>query len=598
MTRLAFLSVPLIIVSALLGYWNLTHGFKPGRPEHWRWLFDWWWQYQEMPDGMGFSLKIAAAGLAVSLFIVSWLLARAGARTLQGDHEEDTLHGSARWAKRSDIKAAGLLANEGVVVGGWKSGRKVQTLRHDGPEHVLVFAPTRSGKGVGLVLPTLLSWRHSALVLDIKGENHALTAGWRASQGQRIFKFDPTAISGSVRFNPLAEVRVGSDHEIADAQNIAAMIIDPEGKGLKDFWMKSGFAWLTAGILHTLYRMQREHGRRATLSDVGRNMSAPGDGIEVMLQGMLDFDHGRTAINNLVHQAAQTMLDRAPAERSGVHSSALTELDLYRDPIVAANISGSDFKLDDLMNGDKPATLYLVVPPSDIDRLRPLLRVVLNLFLRRLTAEMAFENGAPKQTYRHRLLLMLDEFTSIGKLEIFERALAFMAGYGLKAFIIVQDLTQLQKEYGREESIMSNCHIRIAYAPNKIETAKILSDLTGKTTVVQKRRSQSRRAHEFVGSTSESIAATGRALLTPDECMQLPGLEKAADGKVKKAGDMLIFPAGFRPIYGRQALFFQDKEMLRCSKIVPPQAVRKAMKIDEDGLPTIPSYAEIIFEKT
>ena len=260
-------------------------------------------------------------------------------------------------------------------MGGWRRdlGRRPRPLRHDGPEHAMAFAPTRSGKGVSLVVPTLLEWRESALVLDIKGENHALTAGWRASAGQRILKFDPISASGSARFNPLAEVRLGDDRAIADAQNVAAMIIDPDGKGLQDFWMKSGFAWLTAGILHVLHRERDRGGRAATLTDVARHLSAPGVGVEAML-------------------------DHAPAERSGVHSSALTELDLYRDPVVARNIAGSDFSVDDLVNGDAPATLYLVVPPSDIDRLRPLMRVMLN----QITCRPAASSRAPRATTRRR----------------------------------------------------------------------------------------------------------------------------------------------------------------------------------------------------
>ena len=562
-------TVPLLAAACaggVLAWWYGELGFDPGRPDHWRWLARWWWAHGALPPGMAAPLFAAATVLFGGVLAARRYAGRATARTLEGAHGNDTLHGSARWARRADIAAAGLLSQTGVVVGGWRRAGRTVTLRHDGPEHVLAFAPTRSGKGVGLVLPTLLSWPHSALVLDIKGENHALSAGWRASIGQRVLRFDPSATHGSHRFNPLAEIRLGSDREIADTQNVAAIIIDPDGKGLYDFWMKSGFAWLTAATLHVLYRVRDDTGRTASLVDVGRHLAAADDGgMEAMLAGMRDYDHGRPAVNDLVRQAARTMIDRAPAERSGVHSSALTELDLYRDPIVAANIAVSDFALADLMGGENPATLYLVVPPSDIDRLRPLLRVVLNLFLRRLTGETGV--AADRPGHNHRLLLMLDEFAALGKLEIFERALAFMAGYDLKCFIIVQDIAQLRKAYGAEESIFSNCHIRIAHAPNRVETARMLSEMTGKTTVVQKKRARSHRALEWAGSLSDSLAATGRPLLTADECMQLPGLRA---GRRAIAGDMLIFPAGFPPIHGRQALFFQDKVLAARARIAAP----------------------------
>src|SRR3546814_142803 len=171
------------------------------------------------------------------------------------------------------------------------------------------------------------------------------------------------------------------------------------------------------------------------------------------------------------------------------------------------------------MQAEQLASLYIVIPPSDIKRLRPLIRILLNQFLTRLTAEMDFEGGRSVKHYKHRLLLMLDEFTSVGKLEIFEGSLAYMAGYGLKAFIIVQDLTQLQKCYGKEESITSNCHIRIAFAPNKIETARVLSDMSGKTTLIQRKRSQSRQPGQLSGNVSDSIAEVARPLMTADECM-------------------------------------------------------------------------------
>jgi type IV secretion system protein VirD4 len=183
---------------------------------------------------------------------------------------------------------------------------------------------------------------------------------------------------------------------------------------------------------------------------------------------------------------------------------------------------------------------------------------------------MSFEDGASVKNYKYRLLLMMDEFTAIGKLEIFEKALAFMAGYGLKCFIIVQDLTQLEQAYGKEQSIVSNCHIRIAYAPNKIETANTLSSMCGETTIVQKKRSRSGTGMK--ANVSDSITETKRPLLTPSECMQLPGLEKSGN-TVKKAGAMLVLPAGFSPIYGEQVLYFQDKELLERAKMPPPEVV-------------------------
>ncbi|WP_142850703.1 type IV secretory system conjugative DNA transfer family protein [Telmatospirillum sp. J64-1] len=579
--RLSLLAIFAATLGAILLQWHLAVGFNAADPAWWQWVISSAVHPAGLPAELTRAMFWTGAGGIVAMLVLLTVATRAQHRTIAGDRSKEELHGSARWAKKSDAKATGLLEGKGVVVGGWQGLFGTKTLRHDGPEHVMAFAPTRSGKGVSLILPTLLTWTESVFVLDIKGENFALSAGWRASLGHRILKFEPTAQEGSVRFNPLAEIRLGDGREIADCQNIAAMVIDPDGKGLKDYWAKEGWSWLSVILLHVLYRIQRDEGRTASFEDVNNFVSGitaedeGEDNFTELLDDMIAFEHGVEHVDKEVRRGATRMKMKAPQERSGVHSSAITELALYADPIIARNTATSDFRLADLMEGDKPVAFYLVVAPSNIDRLRPLTRIIVNLMMRRLTERMEFEGGRSVASYKNRLLLMLDEFTSIGKLEIFERALAFIAGYGLKAFIIVQDISQLQQAYGRDESIMSNCHVRVAFAPNKIETAKVLSDMAGRTTVIQKRSTRSGRRGE-IGSVNESLHETGRPLLTPDECMRLRliGSRKRWFGlfgkKVAVPGEALTFVAGAPPIRGRQALYFQDKELRRRAAIPAP----------------------------
>jgi type IV secretion system protein VirD4 len=304
------------------------------------------------------------------------------------------------------------------------------------------------------------------------------------------------------------------------------------------------------------------------------------------------------AMHTFIAAAAREMLNKADSELSGVVSTAVANIALYRDPVVARNTSASDFRISDLMNHEAPVSLYLVISPADMDRLRPLLRLIINVILRRLTERMEFEDGATRINYRHRLLLMIDEFPSLGRLEIFERALAFMAGYGVKAYLIVQDLAQLQKEYGKDESIVSNCHVRIAYAPNKVETAKVLSEMTGKTTVIEKKTTLSGARAGHLNHANVSITETARALLTPDECMRLPGAKKNVDGLVTAPGDMLVFVAGYAPIYGRQILFFLDPTFLQRSKIpAPVQSDRLAVAEDTVLPQAVDLYAEALQEQ-
>ncbi|WP_082830623.1 type IV secretory system conjugative DNA transfer family protein, partial [Pseudovibrio sp. W74] len=524
--------------------------------------------------------------------------------TISGEHESASLHGSARFAEREEIEKMGLLRGKGVVVGGLEDKLKGTTmLRHDGPEHVLAFAPTRSGKGIGVVVPTLLTWPGSTIVLDIKGENYAKTSGWRASQGQNVFYFEPSAKEGSARYNPLQEIRIGQEEQIGDCMNVATMIIDTSGQGMKDFWEQEGFSWLSTTILHVLYRVRNEEERTATLTDVLYFLSvgdedskanladkldelvkakATGkkdedDSFERILHDMESYDHGNEDADREVRRCAGRMRKRAPNERSGVVSTATAQLAIFSDTIVARNTSESDFTINDLMNSDQPTNVYLILSPAEITRMKALIRIILNQFLTRLTAKMS--HNEDETLYKHRMLLMLDEFPQLGKLDIFETSLAFMAGYGLKAFLITQDITQLQKAYGRDESIISNCHVRIAYAPNKIETARVLSDMTGKTTVVQRKRSVSKNLDKASASVSESLSEVARPLLTPDECMLLPGLEYDEEGKVTGPGKMLIFTAGKPTIYGQQFLYFQDEEMRDRSKLKPSGNVKNGVLI-------------------
>ena len=494
------------------------------------------------------------------------------------------LHGSAHWATRAEVLATGLIPRRGqpvrgVYVGGWrdpKTNRK-KYLTHDGPEHVLAFAPTRSGKGVGLVIPTLLTWPHAVLVHDLKGENWALTAGWRQHElGSRCLKFDPTVNDGSsVRFNPLQEVRLGTDYEIKDVQNIATMIVDPDGKGLMDHWARTGHALLVGAILHVLYAEPDK-----TLRGVASFLSHPTRTFTDTLQLMQATEHGRgitpwpygePAVHPVVAEAAQEMLNKSTNECSGVLSTAMSFLALYRDPLVARCTETSDFTLRELRDATPPVSLYLVVPPSDKDRLKPLVRLIINQVARTPTERLALQDGLPSAPDRHRLLLLIDEFPALGKLEVFQESLAYFAGYGLKAYLIAQDLTQLHAAYGRDETIVSNCQVRIAAAPNRIETAELLSKMAGSMTVHHTTRTYTGgRLEPALMHLMAAEQATERRLLTPDEALRLP------------ADDLLIFVAGHAPIYGKKIKYYHDKEFTRRARIsVPMTADRRRPALEK-----------------
>ena len=537
----------------------IGHFYSP-----WAWM-DWRTRFYTPANKAAFdtiSLAFGAAALLAAmatLAVVAWRQRNAG--------RLDDVHGTAHWASGAEIEATGLLPLKGkpgvgVYVGGWTDEKgRLRYLRHNGPEHVLALAPTRSGKGVGLVVPTLLSWPHSAVIADQKGELWSMTAGWRENgAGNAVLRFDPGSLEGGVSFNPLEEIRIGTPYEVGDVQNLVTVIVDPDGKGLEDHWQKTSHAFLVGACLHTLYRARAE-GRIGNLTDVALSLSDPERPIDKLYDEMLTntWDNGQR--HAVIAAAGRDMINRPEEERGSVLSTAMSFLSLYRDPVVARNIHRSDFKIMDLMNWEKPVSLYLVVRAEDKDRMRPLMRVIINQMVRVLMRPelQEDENGKILPPHKHRLLLMLDEFPSYGRLEVFQEALAYIAGYGLKAYIIVQDIAQLWGAYTKEESISSNCHVRVAYAPNKVETAEWLSRMLGTMTVVKENVTTSGGSFSIMASNvSRTFQEISRPLATPDEVMRLRSPVKNKDGQIVEAGDMLVFVAGHAPIYGTQSLYFLD----------------------------------------
>lgn len=539
----------------------------------------WYGKYASPKHNETFMMAFGIMTMVIAAGMIGLMIKKTIAKNTNKAH--DSLHGSARWADRKDIEAAGLLVKnakdgEGVYVGGWydKSG-KLHYLRHSGPEHVLTFAPTRSGKGVGLVIPTLLSWTHSTVVTDLKGELWALTAGWRKKYAfNKVIRFEPASAEGSAAWNPLDEIRLGTEYEIGDVQNLATMIVDPDGKGLNSHWEKTAFALLTGVILHALYKAKHEGGV-ATLPSIDRMLSNPDQPVGDLWVEMVTYNHVDGRPLSVISSAGQDMLDRPEEEAGSVLSTAKSFLSLYRDNVVASNVSRSDFKIKDLMNDESPVSLYIITQPNDKARLRPLVRILVNMIIRLSADKMDFENGRPKAHYKHRLLFMADEFPSLGKLEIMQESLAFIAGYGIKCYLITQDLNQLKSRetgYGPDETITSNCHVQNAYPPNRIETAEHLSKLTGVTTVIKEQITTSgKRSSAMLGQVSRTTQEVQRPLLTPDECMRMPGPQKDASGMIKKGGDMVIYVAGYPAIYGHQILYFMDPAFDARSKVPPPK---------------------------
>lgn len=550
----------------------------------------------------------------------------------------DGLHGTAHFAERDDVDKTGFINARGhkaagVVVGsvmldskgkvihphhkrfdrryepvmvrgtGWGRVRKVpkrdknhrpmyrprksvvkaiELLRDGGNTHLFGFCPTRSGKGVAMVLPTLLTWPNSVMVNDPKGEAFALTSGFRAAAGQDIIKFEPACTDGSgARWNPLDEIRIFTLYDVADAQMIMSMACDPKGEGLEDYFDKAGYEFMTAVALHVRYM-----GRDGSLAGCANFLGDPQwDSDKQMYMEMMQGCHdpegkmnwkdslGKpTQTHPMIANAAKTMLNKEDKDRSGVLSTAKSLLSLYLDPIVAQNTNCSDFLVRDLMTGEKPVSLYYVVPSNDMQRLTPLTRLFYALFIRRNAADMEFKDGQSVASYSFPLLMIIDEAASLQKLPILQEALGYVAGYGIRMFFLVQDIAQIEELYGDKQSFDSGAETRIAYAPNKIETAEKLARMTGKTTVTEENASHNRELIGIKpGGVTMSTSKTARDLVTADEFLVLHD------------HDVIVFVKGQPPIYGRKAFYYENPTLLARASMPPPkQSSRLRIVISAD----------------
>ncbi len=419
---------------------------------------------------------------------------------------------------------------------------------------------------------------------DLKEENWAITAGWRKRAGHICLKFDPTDTTGtSVKYNPLEQVRLRTDYEAEDVENIVHMILDPDGKGLTDHWLRTGAALLTGTILHILYSEPNK-----TLRGVAGLLSDPGATMDETLAGMLkaehdpsgamgwrDFRGNPTRTHPLVAEGMREVLNKCEDERSSVISSAVTFLALYRNPVVAANTERSEFRLNDLMNHERPVSLYIVVPMASRDRLRPLIRLMLNQIVRNFTTTMTYRDGRAVANYKHPLLLMLDEFPTLGRLEILAESLSLIAGYGLRACLIAQDISQIHGAYGHDESITSNCNTRVAFTPNRIESARWISAMAGETTV--------RHSHRTVSASgvSTSEPEIKRPMMTPDEVM---GMDEDA---------ALIFATGRPPIRAAKIRHFNQPLFKQRTMIPPPPQSDRILKSSDQQQAPLPPGPEI-----
>jgi len=455
------------------------------------------------PQVQPYAGRIKAAGaIAAVLMFLTWVAATVMMFKMRS---HSNIHGKARFAGMMDLASKGFFKqkDDGIVLGQMNG----KLLRLTGQQFVILAAPTRSGKGVGVVIPNLLDYRESAVVLDIKQENFDLTSGWRQSIGHEIYLFNPFAEDRrSHRWNALTYVSNDPAFRVSDLQAIGAMLY-PDGDDKDKFW--TGQA-RNAFLAFTLYLFEQAESLpgspKPTLGQVLRLSSGDGTELKPYLQKMAEAPflsaQARTAFAGLLSQADVTF--------ASIIGSFREPLNPWLNPVLDAATSGDDFRLDDVRR--KRMTIYVGIQPNKLAESR----LIVNLFFSQLINVNTKTLPQNDKALKHQCLLLMDEFTSIGRVDIISKAVSYMAGYNIRLLPIIQSMAQLDAVYGKELSrtIITNHALQIIYAPREQQDANDYSEMLGYTTVQRRSRT---RSHGPSSSVSDNEVLERRALMLPQE---------------------------------------------------------------------------------
>jgi type IV secretion system protein VirD4 len=454
------------------------------------------------------------------------------------------LHGAARWASEAELVHAGLRAKQGIVLGR-KGGRN---LVFGGPEHVMLYAPTRTGKGVGVVIPNLLTWPDSVVVLDVKRENWEASAGFRASHGQDVVLFDPLDPDGrTARFNPLGHIERADRVAVLDELQKLAVMLFPAPDNVDPFWAeaaRTGFIGVGAYVAETealpfsLGAIYAELTQGDPRTRLPTRIAARIDAGQPLSVGCV------SALNDFCSASENTF--------ASIKQTITARMNLWLNPRVVAATEVSDFDLRDLRS--RRISLYLGVTPDNLARVAPLY----NLLLQQLVDLNTRERPSAE---RHSVpaLILLDEFARLGHAAVIARGFSYVAGYGLRLLPVLQSPAQLRAEYGPDlaEEIMANCGVEIAFAPKELKIAQDLSERLGYWTYLG--RSNSRPTLLSKGGRSTTESDQRRALLMPQELIQM------------SANELIVLRAGMPPVRGRKTVYWRERAF--ASRVTPPPEV-------------------------
>lgn len=528
-----------------------------------------WWLYLHataLPQWAPYVSKIRLSG-AVGLGLP--LLVWAGLLIPLFKSKAESLHGDAGFAKLPDLKKAGLLKQspQSILVGKYKG----RYLWLGGAQHVISISPTRSGKTTSIAIPVLLSYLQSMLVLDLKGELYKATSGWREAQGQTIRMWAPYDEAGNThRFNPMTTLdRMDPGKRIGEIQTIAA-ILYPDEQGKDPFWTSQSRAAFTAFASFMFEAWDHEISQHiankvptqllpdsntaATFPSFERilhmSSGASGQRTREMLQTILKdpkytfvSQQTRTVFGNLAGLAEQTF--------SSVIATMHSPLQQFLSPTLAAATNATDIDIGSLRK--RPTTLYVIIPTNKLDESSKLL----NIFFSAVIGNNLTKQLGEEPDLKYQMLMLMDEFTAMGRVDVWAKRISISASYGVRDLCIVQSRAQLRSAYGDNDAqnFITNHGAQIVFAPREQSDANEYSEMLGYKTIRKEHRSTSRGR----GSNQVSINHTEerRALFLPQEIKELP------------ADDELIFYEGCKPIRAKKNWFFKDKTFQARASLAP-----------------------------
>lgn len=494
----------------------------------------------------------------ISAAVPIGIAAMGGLMMFSGNKRE--LHGSARWATSTEIMQSGLTAKQpgkdgwpGIILGKYKGS----FLRYYGQQFVALAAPTRSGKGVGVVIPNLLAYPHSVVVFDPKLENWSITAGFRQNHGQSCFLFAPDSPAfRSHRWNPLSYIRREKIYRVDDIQGIANILYSSANADANSAFFNEMAQTLFLGLV--LYMLDTPDEEVSLANLVRLTAPSSGEGLHEWIQSMVS-ERKDGSLSSECANALMSFASNSDNTRSGILASAVAPLNIFRSPLVAAATSGDDF---DLRNIRKECTsIYIGLQPNSIERFARLT----NLFFSQLINENLKELPKDNPDLKYQCLLLMDEFTLLGRVGIIEKTIGIMAGYNIRPLLIFQSKGQIEdsKVYGKESArnILTNCGAQVIYAPREQQDANEASEMLGYQTV--KGMSVSRPNGFFstgkngnVGSTSSNESK--RALLMPQEIKEIG---QAAE---------IISIENVKPILADKIRYFEDPVLADRANIDAP----------------------------